>query len=107
MQDTHFLSLFLSEHAYWRQTQRNISAIQTQMVVLYGRLVYAGDAMHYFFGQREVRQYWQAFGECHDELDGVVVVMSHDGVVVTAYRNKKALRAIKRRGGSLCCASVI
>ena len=54
----------------------------------HGRALFIRGALVYVIGRREVRD-GRALGVDLDPLDGLHVVCSTDGVVITAYRNKQ------------------
>jgi hypothetical protein len=81
----------LSVHAQARSAQRAISKAQIQQVVAEGRVIHKqGLRFHYL--PKCVRASGQK------SLDGLVVVSSaSDGVIVSCYRNKKAIHRIKQK----------
>ncbi len=84
-------------HALLRGAQRNITPAQMRLVAAYGRVVYVGNAIHLFFGRREVEDYRRELGGVVDHLCGTVVVCSHDDVILTAYRNSRALTYLRHK----------
>jgi hypothetical protein len=84
-------------HALLRGAQRNITPAQMRLVAAYGRVVYVGNAIHLFFGRREMEDYRRELGCVVDYLCGTVVVCSHDDVILTAYRNSRALTYLRHK----------
>lgn len=84
-----------TNHAHIRSAQRNISADQIQTVIEHGRRFYGHRAVHYFFGRKEAQQFRPLLGAPVERLEGAVVVVSHQGDVLTTYRNRDALKRIR------------
>ena len=86
-------------HAISRQAQRNLSAEDIEFVVAYGRRIHCAGAVHIFLGGRDIpgeRAIAQRFGR----LEGTVLVLStvpEAPVVITAYRNRHGLKAIRAK----------
>lgn len=60
--------------------------------------MHAARAVHFFFGRREALKSGIALGDRIARLEGITVVLSHDGKrILTAYRNREALKRIKRK----------
>lgn len=89
--------LRLEDHAVLRGVQRRISSEEMLFVTHFGRPINAGRAVHYFFGKKEVEQCLKALEEYLARLDGTVVVLSKNEAISTTYRNKKALRYIRKK----------
>ena len=86
----------LSKHAQRRSAQSNLCEQDVDLVCRYGVLERRTGVRFYFVRRREVDRY-RAVEPRLDKLDGIVMVMSPDGVVITFYRNSKALRNIRRK----------
>ncbi|MFN7949866.1 MAG: DUF4258 domain-containing protein [Blastocatellia bacterium] len=80
-------------HAEQRLLQRNLSARDIALVTRFGRVAYATHATFYFLGERDVPRGW---ARELARLVGTTLVIV-DGCLVTAYRNRRAWRAIKRK----------
>ena len=93
LQTTH---VTLSQHAEERMDARSIGAEAIEGVIRCGRVVYANKARIYFVGRREVRQYARQ-GIDISAWDGIHVVTSFDGVVMTTYRNHNIRHLRPRR----------
>ena len=87
----------VSQHADMRGAQRNISHRYMELVLEYGRCLRASNAKHHFFGEREVERFLETLGSIVFRLEGILVIESQDGTVLTVYRNPKALKLVKRK----------
>ena len=79
-------SFELTQHAWSRATSRGLADGAIDAAMRYGRVVYVRGAQIHAIGRREV----QAFARHGVDLgawEGVQVVCSPDGTIVTAYRN--------------------
>lgn len=77
----------LSCHANERMEQRNIDIEAIEAVLDYGREVFTRGAVVHAVGRREIEQSARE-GIDLTRHDGVQVVCSRDGTVLTAYRNR-------------------
>jgi len=76
-----------SQHAQIREAQRGISPKQVVLAYQYGRLIYSRRAIYHVIGSKEIQKY----GSIEPELkamNGVQLVMSSNGTILTAFRNK-------------------
>jgi hypothetical protein len=93
--DRHFL---LTHHARRRMRHRALSAEAIALALAYGRVFWLRNADIYVIGRREVAD---AAGEGVDlsAHEGVQVVCTPEGVVLTTYRNRdfRSLRPRRRR----------
>jgi hypothetical protein len=85
-----------SKHARRRGAQSNLRENDVELVRKYGVLERRTGVEFYFVRRREVKRFCDAEPRL-SRLEGVVMVMSRDGVVITFYRNSKALRNIRRK----------
>ncbi|MDQ3704435.1 MAG: hypothetical protein M3437_04275 [Chloroflexota bacterium] len=87
----------LSDHARQRGAQSNLCASDMELVRRYGILEYRTGARFYVVRRREVERYREVeprLAKLHD----LVMIVSGDGTtIITVYRNKKALREIRRK----------
>ncbi|HEX8217869.1 MAG TPA: hypothetical protein VF914_01505 [Chloroflexia bacterium] len=86
----------VSEHARLRGAQSNLRASDMELVRRYGVLERRTGARFYILRRREVERYREVeprLAKLHD----MVMIVSNDDTVVTVYRNKKALRDIRRK----------
>lgn len=82
-----------SQHAQIREGQRGISKKQVMLAYQYGRVIHSRRATYYVIGNKEIEKY----GSIEPELkamNGIQLVMSSNGTVMTAFRNKD-LRKIR------------
>lgn len=79
--------LALTHHALERMKTRRVSEKAIQLILTYGRLVHVRGADIYAVGRREVEQS-RLLGIDLGALEGLQVVCSSDGAVITVYRNK-------------------
>lgn len=91
------LPLPLTKHAHARMNERRLSDEAVNMVMTYGRAVRVRGAEIYAVGRKEV-EYYLAEGVDLSRFDGVQVVCSPDGAILTVYRNKD-FRGLRPRGG--------
>ncbi len=83
----------LTGHARQRLRQRAIRLTAVEAVIDFGQRRLVRGAEIYMIGWRDVR-YYRECGLDLSRFEGIEVVCSHDGAVLTVYRNenKKALR---------------
>lgn len=88
----------LSRHAQERMDARALSAETISQVLRFGRAAHVRGATIYAIGRKEVRHF-RRDGIDLSNAEGVQVVCSEDGVVITAYRNHdfRGLRPQRRR----------
>jgi len=84
-------------HAGERCAQRNISPTDIAFVMRFGHLLHTGGAVFVFLGRRDIPD--DCLADQHlARLEGTTLVLSReDNSLITAYRNKKALRDIRRK----------
>jgi len=76
-----------SQHAQIREGQRGISQKQVLLAYQFGRVIHSRRAVYHVIGNKEIEKY----GSIEPELkamNGVQLVMSSNGTVLTAFRNK-------------------
>lgn len=90
---THTISL----HAKDQMHARSISTDALRSALKYGRMVWTRGARIYAIGRKEV-QYYRAHGVDLARFEGIHVVESADGTIITVYRNRdlRGLRSDKR-----------
>ena len=90
----------LTRHARLRLTERRLDEAALGIVQLYGRAVRVRGAEIFVIGRREVARH-RPLGVDLRPYEGVQVVCSPDGHVLTAYRNHdlSRLRPRRRRAG--------
>jgi hypothetical protein len=83
------MGLRLTNHARDRMVGRRLSATAVSATLDYGRTLHIRGAEVHFLGRREVRKYYR-LGVDLSHLEGLLVVCSNDGVILTVYRNKQS-----------------
>lgn len=88
---TQTMAMSLTRHAISRMAQRGIKPKDVELVLDYGKEIYAKGAILYVLGSKEIKKY-QKTEPALKNLKGLkVVVSTHDYIVITAYRNKSRL----------------
>lgn len=85
-----------SKHARRRSAQSNLCEHDVELVRRYGVLEHRTGVRFYFMRKREVEKYRAAEPRL-TRLQGVVMIISNDDIVITTYRNSRALREIRRK----------
>src|SRR5258705_1946590 len=86
-----------SEHAVVRQAQRNLSQQDIDFVIAYGQQLYSGGALHVFLRRRDIpndKSIYRQFAR----LEGTTLVIAQENerlLLITAYRNRHGLKAIR------------
>ena len=83
----------ISSHAKLRLAQRNLNEKDLAFVMRYGQEIHRTGASFYFLGSRDIPE---DFARRQSRLAGSTIVVDERGIV-TAYRNKRAIRKIKRK----------
>jgi hypothetical protein len=94
--DADMFDAVLSRHALHRSAQSNLSERDVALVQRYGFLQRRTGVRFYVMRRREVERHRAAEPRLA-RLEGVVMVMSQEGVVITLYRNSRALKEIRRK----------
>ncbi len=76
-----------SQHAQIREKQRGISQKQVLLAYQYGRMIHSRRAVYHVIGNKEIEKYGLIEPELK-EMNGIQLVMSSNGTVLTAFRNK-------------------
>ena len=76
----------LSQHAWERMCGRSIPPAAVQAVLAYGRKVHVRGAAIHAIGRKEVVHH-RRLGRNLSAFDGLQVVCSPEGLVITTYRN--------------------
>lgn len=97
MRTIHAHSYRMDLHARQRGAQRNITPEQMVFVADYGRRLYADGAIHCFLGRQETRRYAQTLGIRLDALEGICVVLSLTGTILTCFRNRDSMKYIRKK----------
>lgn len=95
--DTHS-NYNVSRHAWQRMSGRGLSPDAVRQVIDFGRLAYVRGATIYAVGRKEVERFKRRGIDLSD-VEGVQVVCSDRGVIMTVYRNRdfRGLRPRRRR----------
>ncbi|MCL4508986.1 MAG: DUF4258 domain-containing protein [Chloroflexi bacterium] len=84
-----------SYHALTRSCQRALTPDQIAYVLIYGTPVFRAGALFYVLRRRDITP-----GDLRSDevakLEGAVVLVS-EGVITTVYRNRRALRSIRKK----------
>lgn len=84
----------LSRHARFRASQRGLSDDEISFVLFFGRRLHRTGIRFVFLGQRDIPD---THRRTHGHLAGATVLVSHDGTVLTVYKNPDAIRVIKKK----------
>ena len=94
----------VTHHAWGRMLARHIDGEALEAALLYGRVVHTRGAEFHVIGRKEVER-WAAAGVDLAPFEGVQVVCSSEGAVLTVYRNRdlrqlrpQSQRRSRRRG---------
>ena len=86
----------LSRHAKLRSSHRNLSDDDISLVLKFGQKEYRTGACFYFLGQRNLPKSLRADNR-YAKLVGTVLIVSHDGTIITLYRDPTALKKIRKK----------
>lgn len=88
-----------SRHAWERMSGRGLSPDAIRRVIDFGRVAHVRGATIYAVGRKEVERFARDGIDLSD-VEGIQVVCSECGVIMTAYRNHdfRGLRSNRRRG---------
>lgn len=91
----------LTRHAWERMSGRGLSPAAIRLVLNYGRAAHIRGATIYAVGRKEVERYRQGGIEL-SPVEGVQVVCTDSGSILTVYRNRdfRGLRPRSRRAHS-------
>jgi hypothetical protein len=92
-----------SRHARRRGAQSNLSEQDIELVRRYGVLEHRTGVRFYFVGRREVERYREVEPRLAKLHDIAMIVSCDDLVVITVYRNRKALKDIRRKSKVRLC----
>lgn len=79
--------MVLTTHAQKRMQSRGITEEDIHDTIQYGRTFYARGAIFKVVGKKEIEHHSDEVDLGH--LDGIHVVLAHDGAVITTYRNRQ------------------
>jgi hypothetical protein len=87
----------LTKHAVERMERRGLSSVAIAAVIGYGRVVRARGAEIHAIGRKEV-EFYERTGIHLSCYEGIQVVCSPDGAILTVYRNRN-FRGLRPRNG--------
>lgn len=93
-----------TDHARKRLIKRSIDPAAVSAAIDYGRIVHVRGADIYVIGRREI-SLLRRHGLDLSKYEGVQVVCSRDGAIVTVYRNRN-FRSLRPRRGRRSCDCV-
>ena len=86
----------ISKHAEIRSQQRGICEEQLEIVLDYGTRIYNGGALFCFMSAKDVPGHLS--GNVKEHVQGITLIINPGTEdIVTVYKNKQALKAIKRK----------
>jgi hypothetical protein len=85
-----------SLHASRRAARRNVVPDAVDYVLLHGQLTYRTGIRFFFLRRRDIPPADRRHGWCA-RLVGTVVLVAPEGEIITVYRNRRALPAIRRK----------
>ncbi len=89
--------LSYSEHALTRIAQRGLSNSAIEYVIQHGQRYRRAGAIHCFLRKCDIPASDQGNDE-YAKLEGTLVLLSRKGrTVITVYRNRKAMRQVRRK----------
>lgn len=83
-------------HAFRRCAQRQVDNEAIEMVIRHGRKVHRTGVVFYFLGRRDLPEALRR-QDRYAKLEGLTLLVSQDGEVITAYRNRAACRKIRKK----------
>lgn len=84
------LQVNLTDHAVQRMSQRGIAKNDVELVMDYGKEIFAKGAVYYVIGKKEIKKYGKQEPRLK-KLEGMRVITSTDDTkVITTYRNCKS-----------------
>ena len=91
---TSFLeNIHITKHAEVRMNKRGITRQMLELVLMFGRKIYARGVVFYVIGKKEIQRFHKKEAGLKN-MEGIQVLTSVDGVVITTYLNRD-LRAIR------------
>lgn len=85
-----------ADHAQQRCAQRNVSTDVLNFVKQHGRKIRRTGVVFYFLGRRDIPERLRS-DDRYARLEGTILLVGADGRLITAYRNRKAIKAIRRK----------
>ena len=88
--------LSFSCHAMERVAKRNLSVAEIDYALKYGQRIHRTGIVFYFLGERDIPKDDRRNSNIV-RLVGLTLLVSQDRELITVYRNRDGLRAIKRK----------
>ena len=85
-----------TRHARLRTAQRRLSPAEVELVEQHGRRIHRTGIIFYFLGHRDLPARLSK-PALYERLVGTVLLVAENGDLITAYRNRNALKAIRRK----------
>lgn len=86
----------MTEHARVRCAQRSIDAESFEFIKKHGRKIRRTGVTFFFLGKRDIPEKIR-HQDRFSKLEGSVLLVSPDGELITAYRNKRGLKTIMKK----------
>jgi hypothetical protein len=88
--------LAFTKHAYKRGARRNVAPDAVEYVLAHGRMIQRTGVTFCFLGRRDMPPADR--GACWaSRLEGTIVLLAPNGTIITVYRNRRGLPAIRRK----------
>ncbi len=91
----------MTKHAWQRMNTRGISLEAVRAALVFGRVNHGKGAVQFSIGRREAKEFVEEDHKLH-EYEGIHVVISKNGVVLTTYRNRNFKNLRSSRGRPAC-----
>ena len=90
------METFCTEHAEKRRAQRNLTSEELDIILTYGQCYYRTGAVFYFLGRDDLPPDLQK-NDRYAKLEGTTLITTLNGDIITAYRNRQAAHAIRKK----------
>ena len=90
-------TVILSSHAITRTAQRNIKNCDIEYVLENGQRIFNGGALHVFLGKKDIPEGDNKRNRAHQLVGTTVLMNPTSGEIITVYRNRKGLKAIRKK----------
>lgn len=84
------------DHAQQRCAQRNLSTDVLNFVKQHGQKIRRTGVVFYFLGRRDIPERLRS-DDRYARLEGTILLVGPDGRLITTYRNRKAIKTIRRK----------
>lgn len=89
-------TLIPSKHFLWRSAQLQLSPSDLAFVLEHGRLLHRTGILFRFLGRKDIPKKLRREPTI-SRLEGVTLLLSSEGTVITAYKNPQGLQQIRRK----------